>query len=169
VWALGGTFFLPGGEHTAALPGLRQANWIVSGLLLFGAVVVLGLVRPWGRRLPRALFLVPVGIAAVVCLSHGLFGFATKALYLAGVHGAVSWPTGAAWSAAERTAAVWRDLTIFEPWFVLEGLLLAAAGRQAVITPQRRRRWTAAMWRGTVVLLLFGLLLVLSHRRFAIG
>ena len=166
---MGGTLLLPGGEGTATLPGLREANWIVSVLLVLGAVVVLGLVRPWGQRLPRALLLVPVGIAAVVCLSHGLFGFISKALYLAGVHGAVSWPTGAAWSAAERSAAVWRDLTIFEPWFVLEGLLLAAAGQQAVITPQGRRRWSAAMVRGTVVLLLFGLLLVLSHRRFAIG
>ena len=58
--------------------------------------------------------------------SGGLFGLATKALYLAGVHSAVSWPEHL--TAAQKNVAALRDLGIFEPWFLILGLLLALAG-----------------------------------------
>lgn len=169
VWAMGGTLLLPGGARTAALPGLGPVTWIVSALLVLGAVIVLGLARPWGRRLHPAVLLVPVYVAAIVCLSHALFGFVTKALYVAGFHGVVDFPAVAARSAAERLHAARLDLALFEPWFMIEGLLLAAAGHEAIPTGRARRRWTAAVVIGALGLLLFGAVLARNHLHFAIG
>ncbi|MGH3122721.1 MAG: DUF3995 domain-containing protein, partial [Streptosporangiaceae bacterium] len=77
-WALGGTWGYPGGTATAALPGLRAVNLVVSVLLACGAVYLYGLTRPWARRPPALLVLAPVWAAAVVSVSHGFFGIATK-------------------------------------------------------------------------------------------
>ena len=61
------------------------------------------------------------------------------------------------------------DLVLFEPWFLLEGVLLALAGWQYLRTARRRRRWVAAMVGGTLVLLPFGVLLALTGKRVAVG
>jgi hypothetical protein len=169
VWALGGTLLLPGGDATASLPGLRAANWIVSAFLVVGAIVVLALVRHWGRRIPRALLLVPIYVAAIVCLSHALFGFITKGLYLAGVQGAVSSPMASSWTAAERARAIWLDLAVFEPWFLLEGVLLTAVGRQAIVRLAGRRWWIVGVVVGALLLLVFGGVLAFKGLTFAIG
>lgn len=92
-WALGGTWGLPGGAATADLPGLHATNAIVSVLLAVGAALLFGLTRPWARRPPAAVMLAPIWAGSVVCISHGLYGLATKGLYAAGVHSAVSWPS----------------------------------------------------------------------------
>src|SRR6478672_3525950 len=47
---------------------------------------------PGGAAAAALPGLAPVWAAAVVCVSHGLFGIATKGLYLAGLKSAVSWP-----------------------------------------------------------------------------
>ena len=91
-WALSGTWGFPGGTTTVGLPGLRAVNLVVSALLACGAVYLYALTRPWARRPPALLVLAPVWAAAVVCVSHGLFGITTKGLYLSGVKSAVSWP-----------------------------------------------------------------------------
>ena len=64
----------------------------------------------------------------MVCVSHGLFGIATKGLYLAGVKSAVSWPERGL-TAGQKNLAALHDLAIFEPWFLILGVLLALAGR----------------------------------------
>ena len=126
-WALGGTWGLPGGATTADLPGIHATNLAVSVLLACGALFLLGLTRPWSRRAPAMLVLAPVWAGAVVCISHALFGMAAKGLYVAGVHAAVSWPEHEL-TAAQKNLAALRDLAIFEPWFLVLGLLLALAG-----------------------------------------
>ena len=83
-WALGGTWGLPGGAATADLPGIHATNLAVSVLLACGALFLLGLTRPWPRRLPAMLMRAPVWAGAVVCISHALFGIAAKGLYVAG-------------------------------------------------------------------------------------
>ena len=35
------------------------------------------------------------------------------------------------------------DLCVVEPWFLIEGVLFAAAGAAVLPTTQARRRWTA--------------------------
>ena len=75
--------------------------------------------------------LTPMWLGSVVCLSHGLYGLATKGLYAAGVHSAVSWPEPL--TAAQKNLAALRDLGVFEPWFLVQGLLCCspAAGSRA--------------------------------------
>jgi hypothetical protein len=125
-------------------------------------------VRGGGRALPAAL-LTAIGVGAAVCVSHGIYGFATKALFLAG-YDVVRYPNvGDGWSAAEKHTAAVLDLALFEPWFLLEGLALALAGWQYLRTGRGRRRWTVALSFGTLLLVLFGVLLAVTGRRVAVG
>jgi hypothetical protein len=166
-WALGGTWGYPGGSATAGLPGLRAVNLVVSALLAGGAVYLYGLTRPWARRPPIRLVLAPVWAAAVICVSHGLFGIATKGLYLAGLKTAVSWPEHGL-TAGQKNLAALHDLTIFEPWFLILGLLLALAGRWFA-EPAVSRRWTLSLVAAIVVIDAFGTALALTHHRFAVA
>jgi hypothetical protein len=166
-WALGGTWGYPGGTATAGLPGLRAVNLVVSALMACGAVYLYGLTRPWARRPPALLVLAPVWAAAVVCVSHGLFGIATKGLYLAGVKSAVSWPEHGL-TAGQKNLAALHDLAIFEPWFLILGVLLALAGRWFA-GPGVSRRWTLSLVAAIVLIGAFGVALVLTHHRFAVA
>ncbi len=163
-WALGGTWGLPGGAATADLPGLHA---IVSVLLAVGAALVFGLTRPWARRPPAPVMLTPLWLGSVVCISHGLYGLATKGLYAAGVHSAVSWPEPL--TAAQKNLAALRDLGVFEPWFLVQGLLLLFAGRWFARTATGRRRWTLSLIAGTVLAVAFGVALTVAHRHFAVS
>jgi Protein of unknown function (DUF3995) len=166
-WALGGTWGYPGGTATAGLPGLRAVNLVVSALLACGAVYLYGLTRPWARRPPARLVLAPVWAAAVVCVSHGLFGIATKGLYLADLKTAVSWPEHGL-TAGQKNLAALHDLAIFEPWFLILGFLLALAGRWFA-GPAVSRRWTLSLVAAIVVIDAFGTALALTHHRFAVA
>ena len=118
-WALGGTWGLPGGAATADLPGLHATNATISVLLAAGAALLFGLTRPWARWPPASVMLTPLWLGSVVCISHGLYGLATKGLYAAGAHSAVSWPEPL--TAAQKNLAALRDLGVFEPWFLDPG------------------------------------------------
>ncbi len=167
-WAAGGQLLLPGGAVTAALPAVHAANWAVSVLLAMGAVILLALARPAGRRIPVGLLLGPIWIGAVVCVSHGLFGLVTKGLYVSGLHGAVNYPV-AGWTSAQKNAAAALDLTVFEPWFLLEGVLLALAGRQFLPAAAARRRWTLTLLAGVVLTGTFGAVLAAAHLHVAVS
>ena len=167
-WALGGTWGFPGGTTTASQAGLRAANLVVSVLLACGAVYVYGLIRPWARHPPALLVLAPVWAAAVVCVSHGLFGIATKGLYLAGLKSAVSWPEPGL-TAGQKNLAALHDLAIFEPWFLVLGLLLALAGRWFAGPAPRRHRWMLSLVAAIVLIDAFGVALAVTHHRFAVS
>jgi len=167
-WALGGTWGLPGGAATAGLPGIRVTNLAVSVLLACGAALLYGLTRPWPRRPPAPLMLAPVWAGAVVCISHGIFGIVTKGLYVAGMHAAVSWP-GHDLTAAQKNLAAVRDLAAFEPWFFIQGLLLALAGHWLARTAAGRRQWTLSLVAGIVLIDVLGLILAVTHHRFAVS
>lgn len=76
---------------------------------------------------------------------------------------------GHVWSVGERHEAAFLDVALFEPWFLLEGVLLALAGRQWLRSARARRRWAVAVWGGSVLLLLFGTVLAAMGRRVAVG
>jgi Protein of unknown function (DUF3995) len=166
-WALGGTWGYPGGTATATMPGLRAVNLVVSVLLACGAVYLYEFTRPWARRPPALLVLAPVWAAAAVCVSHGLFGIATKGLYLAGLKSAVNWPEHGL-TAGQKNLAALHDLAIFEPWFLVLGFLLALAGRWFA-GPAVSRRWTLSLVAAIVLIDAFGAALALTHHRFAVS
>jgi hypothetical protein len=181
VWALGGTWLLPGGDDVAALPQIRLANGVVCVVLVLGAAALLLLGGPWSRpasgstalhgggRVLPGLLLTAIGAGAAVCLSHAIYGFVSKALFLAG-YDVVRFPDlGDGWSAAQQHTAAVLDVALFEPWFLLEGVALALAGWQYLRTARGRRRWVVAMSGATAVLVVFGVLLAVTGSRVAIG
>jgi hypothetical protein len=171
-WAVGGTWGLPPAArlHEQAT---RTANWVVSAILVVGAGWLLLLARPASRRIPPWLLLSPLWLGAVVCISHAIFGFATKGLYLAGFKGAVHFPVipgvdaGTA-SADNRDTAV-LDLLVFEPFFLAQGLAIVVACRQFVSTRRGRRVWTWSVVAGTLMIDGFGVALAVAGLRVAIG
>ena len=167
-WALGGAWGLPGGAAAADLPGLRATNVAVSVLLACGAAFLYGLTRPWSGRPLAFLMLAPVWAGAVVCISHSLFGIATKSLYAAGLHSAVSWPEHGLTAAQKNLAALY-DLGVFEPWFLVQGLLLALAGHWFARTATGRRWWTLSLAAGIVLVEAFGIALAVTHHSFAVS
>ena len=166
-WAFGGTWGLPGGAATAGLPGLHATNAVVSVLLAAGAALVFGLTRPWARRSPALVMLTPIWLGSVVCISHGLYGMVTKALYAAGAHSAVSFPEPL--KAGQQNHAALLDLGVFEPWFLIQGLLLLFAGRSFARTATGRRWWTLSLVAATVLVDAFGVALAVAHQRFAVS
>jgi len=145
-WAAGGTWGLPGGAAAAGLPGVRATNLAVSVLLACGAAFLYGLTRPWSRR---------------------PFGMATKSLYAGGVQSAVAWPGHL--TAGQKNLAALYDLGVFEPWFLIQGLLLALAGRWFARTATGCRRWTLSLAAGIVLIDAFGIALAVTQHRFAVS
>jgi Protein of unknown function (DUF3995) len=171
-WAVGGTWGLPPSapDNEATV---KAANWVVSAIMLCGAFFVLALNHPISRRVPSWMVLVPIWCGAVVCVSHAFFGFFTKGLYLMGHHGAVDFPDlpgmSAAKAAAENHHAAVVDIAVFEPCFLIQGLVLALAAWQFVRTAPGRRRWAWSVAVGTVVIDVFGGLLALGGMHFAVS
>jgi len=166
-WALGGTWGLPGGAATGGLPGLHATNAIVSVLLAAGAALLFGLTRPWACRPPALVMLTPLWLGSVVSVSHGLYGVVTKALYVAGAHSAVSYPEPL--TAAQKNHAALLDLGVFEPWFLIQGLLLLLAGRWFARTAAGHRWWTLSLIAGVVLADAFGIALAVAHRQVAVS
>ena len=123
-WAAGGTIGLDtvGGaieELARARDPAGVALGISAGALkVAGAVLALALVRPWGRRVPRRLLAGVAGAASVVLTLYGGLLVAVGALVLAGVIR----PAGP----VDRAALRWHVL-LWDPWFLVWGLLLGVA------------------------------------------
>lgn len=98
--------------------GLVVATWAAFLLKVLGGVLALALVQSWGRRLPRGPVLLTSWAGAVLLSAHGTLQTATVALILAGL---VDDTQGLS-SGARR----WR-LFLWEPWFLIWGLLLGLA------------------------------------------
>jgi hypothetical protein len=98
--------------------GLVVATWVAFLLKALGGVLSLALVQSWGRRLPRRPLLLTSWAGAVLLTVYGALQTATVALITAGV---VDDTQGLS-SGARR----WR-LLLWEPWFLLWGLLLGLA------------------------------------------
>ncbi|MGW5097315.1 DUF3995 domain-containing protein [Streptomyces nodosus] len=171
-WAVGGTWGLPLlAKHDKS--AVQAVNWVVSAIMVFGAVFVLALKRRTGGRLRAWVLLVPIWTAAVVCISHAFYGFFTKALYLSGRHGAVDFPVvpgvGAAEAAEANHLSAVQDLLVFEPCFLVQGVVLALAAWQFIRTGAGRRRWWTSLVVGVLVIDVFGALLSLAGMRFAVS
>jgi Protein of unknown function (DUF3995) len=124
VWATGSTLGLDtlggsverlGRERDAAL---LTANAVALMLKVLGGVLALALVQPWGERLPRRPLLALGWLGSAVLVLYGTLQVTTLALVAAGL----VVPDEALSDRALR----WR-LLLWEPWFLVWGLLLAGA------------------------------------------
>lgn len=171
-WAVGGTWGVPlGALQQKAV--LHAANWVVSGIMLIGAFWVLALNHPLSRRVPSWTLLIPLWMGTVVCVSHAVYGFITKGLYLGGMRSAVNFPdvpgVSVATAAARHHLSAVQDLLVFEPCFVIQGMVLALAGWQFIQTGKGRRRWWVSLTVSVAAIDVFGTLLALAGLRFAVG
>jgi len=122
-WAVGGTAGLNtvgGVAVRMARSGGAAAAAVIAGTVLLktlGGLLSLAMVRPWGRHLPRRA----VGIA-------GLAGSALLILYGAvEVTGEALVETGVVRPASVDWTALRWHLGLWDPWFLIWGLLLAVA------------------------------------------
>lgn len=93
-----------------------------------GAALALALVQPWGRRLPRRSLLLVAWGAAVVLAVYGVLQLTGVVLVALDVVDP-SEPMG-------TRVLLWRGL-LWEPWFVLCGVLLGLAARSGHRRPPR--------------------------------
>ncbi len=138
-WALGGTAGLAlVRPEAAALPEWRLINWVASVFLTAAGGLGLALAylprRPWLSGLLLAMAWAGCSLAA----SHGLDGLVNRLLQFAGL----ATVEGAPFGLPEHAYVVW-DLLLFEPWFLIEGLLLGLAGWCYLRQPRHRRVWLA--------------------------
>ncbi|MBO0901930.1 DUF3995 domain-containing protein [Cellulomonas sp. zg-ZUI199] len=124
LWATGSTLGLDtlGGTverlGRARDPALLSANAVALVLKVLGGVLALALVQPWGRRLPRRPLLSLGWAGAAVLVVYGVLQVTSVALVAA--HVVV--PDEVLSARALR----WR-LLLWEPWFLVWGVLLAGA------------------------------------------
>ncbi|AJE43573.1 hypothetical protein [Streptomyces nodosus] len=62
-----------------------------------------------------------------------------------------------------------QDLLVFEPCFLVQGVVLALAAWQFIRTGDGRRRWWTSLVVGVLVIDVFGALLSLAGMRFAVS
>lgn len=139
-WAVGGEVGFSALKRSAtAHEGWRAINAAASAILLLPVAIGLALPRARSHRLSRALLLAACLGGASIAVSHGLYGMVYRVLNVAGVVEV----DGRGFTTAEHAWVLW-DLFLFEPWFVIEGLLLAAAGWTSLSGSRPRRRWLVA-------------------------
>ena len=153
-WALGGTV----GTQTVSPaivqlarahdPLVEAAFWLSAVLKVLSGIVVLELVQPWGRRIPRWLLLLLAWGAGTLVFVHGGLFLGVGLLAMTGVI-RVSTPA---------TLLHWYTF-LWGPWWLLGGSLFLATAWSAV------RR--APVWRADLVFSALGVgaalvLLVLS-------
>ena len=123
-WCLGGRALLDtlGGEiERRALAGddvLLAANAVGAVLKVLGGVLALALVQPWGERLPRRPLQALAWAGAAVLTVYGLVQIVAIVLVALDVVEPAE--------PLETKAVLWR-MFLWEPWFLVWGLLLSAA------------------------------------------
>ena len=99
-------------------PALIAVVWAVGVLKALAGLLALALVRPWGRALPRwPLLAAAWGGAALLIAYGGLFTLGGVLV----VTGVIPASGTADWTALRWHAFLW------DPWFLVWGLLLSAA------------------------------------------
>jgi hypothetical protein len=123
-WAAGGDTGLDelGGELAELArkrdPMLIGVVWVIAVLKVIGATLGLALVQPWGRRLPRWMLLSASWSATAVMVLWG----ATQVITMLLLQLNVLPYTGP----VDRKPFYWH-LFLWDPWFIVWGLLLGAA------------------------------------------
>ena len=129
------------------------ANLVTA--LLLTVVGCLGLIFVYFRR-QRFLSWLLLSIFLVGCslsTSHGIYGIIHRILQIVGVAELESGP----FNPMEDAYVLW-DLILIEPWFMIEGILLAIIGWCYLGSARNRRTWLILCIVGVIVGLATGLL-----------
>lgn len=134
-WVAGGTLGLDTlGDEIESLAATREVWFLslvaVTGLLkLVPCVLVLSLIRPWGTRFSLTIRLLTVAGIGVLSFLYGGVQLGVKVLVLAGVFT----PTEI------DTAGFWGHLLIWDPVWIVGGVLLCAVAWSQYSARQERQ------------------------------
>lgn len=153
-WALGGT----GGQallrpSILELPQWELINWVASAFLTAAGCVGLALIYLRKRGFLGWSLLAIALAGCSVAASHGIYGIVNRILQIAGVAALESAP----FNMGEHAYVVW-DLLLFEPWFLIEGILFGLVGWYALAQPRQRQIWLMLCVVGVIIGLVTGLL-----------
>ncbi|KLT18590.1 hypothetical protein AA980_08160 [Neobacillus vireti] len=153
-WALGGrmgvSLLKPG---VAASSQFELINWISLPIFIVAGLVGLGFIYLGKSKILRLLLLSISVIGCSIATSHGIYGIIYRSLQIAGVIGLEN----RTFDIHDDMYVVW-DMVIFEPWFLIEGILLAIAGWYFLKEAQSRKGWLTVCIFGTLVGLVTGML-----------
>ena len=142
---------------------MRRASLMAGlGIVLVG-LGALGLVRPWGLRLPRWLVIVPALTGSAYAASHALTAYLTKPLHLLGV---IQLEFDG-WARRDEAAQFAWDLLFYEPWFLGLAVLVTLATlhhhRRTGGSAHAERRLVAVTVAATLLLTVFACIVVVAR------
>jgi hypothetical protein len=127
-------------------------NAVASVVLLIPVVIAVGLVRFRTTSPVKVALLGAALVGTSISAAHGIYGIVYRILNLGGVVKV----DGETASISEHPWVLW-DLILFEPWFLVEGLLFFAIG-WAATSGSGRRRWVYSAVAGVAIATLSGVL-----------
>nr|WP_249316636.1 hypothetical protein [Bacillus sp. FJAT-50079] len=107
----------------AASSQFELINWISLPIFIVAGLVGLGFIYLGKSKILHSLLFAISALGCSIATSHGIFGIIYRVLQITGVIGLES----RSFNIRDDMYVVW-DLVIFEPWFLIEGILLAVAG-----------------------------------------
>ncbi|UVI33495.1 DUF3995 domain-containing protein [Paenibacillus spongiae] len=153
-WALGGTI----GESLLK-PDIVQhihfdlINGIASVFLTVAGIIGLAFIY-WSKgRFSSYLWLFIAWAGCSLAASHGIYGIVYRILQISGVVGLESGSI----DIHEDAFVLW-DLVLFEPWFLIEGILFGLLGYCFLKNARSRKFWLAACMIGIIVGLVSGIM-----------
>jgi hypothetical protein len=123
-WAAGGTFGVGTQADSIRELAVTRPAWFVATLWVTGVMkataglIALALVRPWGRAIPPRMVVVAAWGTGVLLALYGGANLAVRAMMGLGV---LSTPE------SMRSAAARWHLLVWDPWWLLGGILFCAA------------------------------------------
>ncbi|WLD94206.1 DUF3995 domain-containing protein [Alkalihalobacillus sp. AL-G] len=153
-WALGGTVGLSLLKPSIAeLSYWEMINWVASVFLTAAGLLGIAFIYLRNQMVIRCLLLAIALIGCSIATSHGIYGIFYRIFQITGVVTVESGPF-----IAEEHTFVWSDLLLFEPWFMIEGILLGILGWCYINKPRNRRIWLTLCTIGILIGLISGLL-----------
>jgi hypothetical protein len=148
-WGLGGVKGLSlFTKSVLEVPHLKLINLVASVFLTAAGFIGLAFIYLKGNKFLSFIMLSITLIGCSISTSHGIYGVFYRIFQILGV---------VKLSGEEHSFVFW-DLFLFEPWFLIEGILLALVGWFYLTKPSHRRIWIILCTLGVTVGLITGIL-----------
>jgi hypothetical protein len=153
-WALGGTIGMSMLKPSISeLTEWKMINGIASVFLTAAGFLGIALMYLRIPQVIRRLLLAITLVGCSISTSHGVYGIVYRIFQVIGV---VELDTGP-FNSSEHSYVLW-DLFLFEPWFMIEGILLGIFGLFYLNDVRKKKVWLRLCIVGIMVGLFTGLL-----------
>jgi len=153
-WALGGTIGISMLKPSISeLPEFKMINWIASVFLTAAGFLGIALIYLRRQLVIRSLLLSITLVGCSLSTSPGIYGIFYRIFQVIGVARLTSGP----FNTNEQVYVLW-DLFLFEPWFMIEGILLGIVGLCYLNEKRNKKIWITFCSVGIMVGIITGLL-----------